>query len=77
MNSKLNKLKNITEGYKQEEKICVNCKHLIWMVGIGQGLKCGHPSKATKSGLPKSIPSKFHSCKSFQSKEKIENSKMD
>lgn len=23
--------------------ICKDCKHVIWMVSIGQGVRCSHP----------------------------------
>ena len=24
-------------------KDCKNCSYLIWMIGVGQGVRCGHP----------------------------------
>jgi len=45
----------------KDKKICLNCTYLIWMVGIGQGLKCGLNMKK--------IPSKEHTCKNFTLKK--------
>ncbi len=28
------------ENPKPEEKVCFNCKYMLWMVGVGQGVKC-------------------------------------
>ena len=39
------------ENPKLDEKVCFNCKNMLWMVGIGQGVKC-------KLDL-KNIPSRF------------------
>ena len=54
-------------SFKDTDRCCFNCKHLIWMIGIGQGLKCGvdfvknHP--IIKS--PPSVPSIAHLCERF------------
>jgi len=26
---------------KPSEKVCYNCKHICWLIGVGQGLRCG------------------------------------
>lgn len=57
-----------------QEKICLNCKHLLWMIGIGQGLKCGHPERSTKTGMPRNIPRRDFSCKLFDRKKEIKDS---
>lgn len=41
-------------------EICFNCKHMLWMVGIGQGVKCGLTRE--------NIPSREHTCDKFISK---------
>ncbi len=47
----------------EQTKICKNCKYLLWMIGIGQGLRCGYDMKATFQ-----IPSSQHTCKNFKNK---------
>jgi len=49
----------------KEENVCYNCKHIAWLIGIGQGLKCSNPKKENKL---ESIPSKFHTCDLFENK---------
>ena len=50
-----------------EDKVCYNCRHLAWMIGIGQGLKCSNQKKEKKF---ESIPSSKHTCELFEYKEK-------
>ena len=42
------------------EKVCFNCENMMWMVGIGQGVKC----RLTK----KDIPSRLYTCDEFNYK---------
>ena len=51
---------------KPDEKVCYNCKYLLWMVGIGQGLRCGNPTKEIKNQLVKSSK---HTCDLFEKKD--------
>lgn len=51
---------------KIDEKVCYNCKHIAWLIGVGQGLKCSNPKKENKL---ESIPSKHHTCDLFEIKE--------
>jgi hypothetical protein len=51
------------ENPKPEEKVCFNCKYMLWMVGVGQGVKCELDKK--------DIPSRFYSCDRFEYKIKI------
>ena len=37
------------ENPKAEEKVCFNCKYMLWLVGIGQGVKCD----LDKKNIPK------------------------
>ena len=48
-----------------EDKVCYNCRHLAWMIGIGQGLKCSNQKKEKKF---ESIPSSKHTCELFEFK---------
>lgn len=51
-----------------DEKVCYNCKHTAWMIGIGQGLKCSNPKKEIKN---ETIPSMRHTCELFEQKESL------
>lgn len=43
-----------------DEKVCFNCTNMLWMVGIGQGVKC----RLTKED----IPHRQHTCDKFERK---------
>jgi hypothetical protein len=55
-------MKKEIENPKPDEKICFNCKHMLWLVALGQGVKCALDKK--------DIPSHFHCCIKFDSKPK-------
>jgi methionyl-tRNA synthetase len=59
--------KFIEEGYEIERnrKICRNCEHLSWGIGIGQGLRCINPQKEVKN---KMIDNSQHTCELFEFK---------
>lgn len=48
-----------------EDKVCFNCQHMLWQVGLGQGVKCN----LTKEP----IPSRWHTCGSFEKKDTSKN----
>ena len=50
------------ENPKPEEKVCFNCKYMLWLVGVGQGVKCDLDKK--------NIPSRSHTCDKFEYKRK-------
>ncbi len=50
-----------------EERVCYNCEHLAWLIGIGQGLRCLNPNKENKNEM---IPSSKHTCELFKLKTK-------
>ncbi len=54
------KMKKEIENPKPDEKVCFNCKHILWMVALGQGVKCALDKK--------DIPSRFHTCNNFDPK---------
>jgi len=58
---------------KPEEKICYNCQHLCWAIGVGQGLRCVHPKKEIKFEM---IPSRRHTCELFEVNPKIKKEKI-
>jgi len=53
-----------TSQPKPEDEVCFNCKFMLWMVALGQGVKC----KLDNSN----IPSRFHTCPKFEFKTKID-----
>jgi hypothetical protein len=57
-----------TENIKPEEKVCYNCKHLAWAIGVGQGLRCIHPKKEIKLEM---IPNRRHTCEQFEINPKV------
>ena len=57
----------IGSDIQPDEKVCYNCEHLAWMIGIGQGLRCTNPHKEKKLEM---IPSSKHTCELFKSKNK-------
>jgi hypothetical protein len=51
---------NSTLSLEPDEKVCFNCKYMLWLVGLGLGLKCN---------LDKSkIPNRYHTCSKFDFK---------
>ena len=57
-----------------DEKVCYNCKHLAWLIGVGQGLRCSNPKK----GLPPEVvPSKTHTCELFEIKDQLKTKNDD
>lgn len=51
-----------------DEKVCYNCKHRIWAVAIGQGVRCGN---GITNGFPKLIPGLRKTCDAFEANEEI------
>ena len=51
-----------------DEKVCYNCKHRIWAVAIGQGVRCGNN---IINGFPKLIPGLRKTCPAFEANEEI------
>ena len=47
------------ENPKPDEKVCFNCKNMLWMVGIGQGVKCKLDFKISFSKLEEINLDKF------------------
>ena len=51
---------NKIENPKSDEKVCFNCQNMLWLVGVGQGVKCGLTMKA--------ISSRYYTCDKFEFK---------
>ena len=58
------------ENILPTEKVCYNCQHLAWLIGVGQGLKCCHPKKGNP---PINIPNSRHTCELFELNSKLKN----
>ena len=57
-------------AFQQTDKCCYNCKHILWLIGVGQGLRCGHN---IQDGVkPPTIPSISHVCENFKGKGSAE-----
>ena len=62
---------NYKEPPKPDEMVCYNCKYMLWMVGIGQGVRCGYLfyKNGANQKLPL-IPNLRHTCEKFEFKKK-------
>ena len=58
--------KNNLDKIDQDEKVCYNCKYFLWLVGIGQGIRC---EKNRVNGLPSMVPNRRYTCELFEKKE--------
>jgi hypothetical protein len=48
------------ENPAPDEKVCFNCEHMMWMVGLGLGVKC----RINRMN----IPSRLYTCEKFEKK---------
>jgi hypothetical protein len=53
---------------------CGNCKHLAWLVALGQGIPCAQPDNRMESLAnggkdPPVIPGRYHWCDRFEWKD--------
>ena len=51
-----------------DEKVCYNCKHLNWLVGVGMGIRCSLDRNS--KGFPNTVPSRRHTCDRLEKKTK-------
>ena len=58
-------------------KDCEGCRFRIWMVGIGQGVRCGHPDhrEITYVGSQPPVISKIVDCRLYTAETKPEKEK--
>lgn len=67
----MNMKKNNHLDIKPDEKVCYNCEHKIWLVALGQGVRCGYNlNKNDIQNLPM-IPHLRHSCDNFNFKNSV------
>lgn len=59
-NNHLQKSSNKIDNPKPEDKVCFNCSHMRWLVGVGQGVKCALTMQQ--------IPSRLYTCSKFEKK---------
>jgi hypothetical protein len=57
--------KNEPDEILPKEKVCFNCIHMLWCVGVGQGMRC---SKQKENGSHFLIPNSRYSCDLFENK---------
>lgn len=53
---------NKIENPKPDQNVCFNCKHVWWLVALGQGARCSIDKQF--------IPSRYYSCPKFEFKIK-------
>ena len=53
-------------AFQETDRCCYNCKYILWMIGVGFGLRCGYNSE--EGILPPSIPSISYVCENFKGK---------
>lgn len=61
-----------------EARICYNCRHMAWLVGLGQGIRCRNPEhpenrQSEPIGRWWLIPARSHSCDLFERKKCLES----
>ena len=54
-------------AFQETDKCCYNCKHILWLIGVGQGLRCGH--NIQEGVKPPTIPGISHVCENFKGKQ--------
>jgi hypothetical protein len=64
----------IGSDIEPSEKVCYNCEHLAWLIGVGQGLKCINPKKEKTIS---NIPNSRHTCELFEFNSKLKNEIQD
>ena len=51
------------------EPVCFNCKYILWLVALGQGVKCKHPAMRERAGGKLfQISSRRFTCEHFETK---------
>ena len=54
----------MNDNPESDEIVCYNCKYMMWLVGLGQGLKCSD-IRNYKDNKFFNIPSRRHTCGYF------------
>ena len=53
-----NNLQKHGHSFRTTDKCCYNCDNLMWLIGVGQGLRCGIDKKT--------IPGIYYVCDNFK-----------
>jgi hypothetical protein len=53
---------------KHDERVCFNCEHMLWCVGIGLGVLCKHPANNPSGGRFFAVPSRRYTCEHFEAR---------
>jgi hypothetical protein len=61
--------KNNHLDIKPDEKVCFNCKHIIWLVALGQGVRCGYDFYKNNNKVLFPISHLRHTCDKFENKK--------
>ena len=62
-----------SKSIKPTDKVCMNCKYLIWSVGVGVGVLCKCESNRIKDGTSSkyfAVPNRRYTCEYFEIKNK-------
>lgn len=49
-------------------RTCANCRSMLWLVALGQGIRCLRLENRTPDGKDFAIPSRQHTCALFEEK---------
>ena len=63
----------------KDYECCYNCRYMSWMVGIGQGVRCGNEKNQYRVFRPEGkklkipvIPGVAEKCELFESRKKLD-----
>jgi len=59
------------EPIKSTDKVCMNCKYLIWAVGVGAAVLCKCESNCIIDGISSkyfTVPNRRYTCEYFEIK---------
>jgi len=51
---------------KSTDRICINCRYVRNGIALGLGLRCQHPEVMGETKKPQLVPSRFHTCKLYE-----------
>lgn len=54
---------------KYPDRCCARCTHVWWLVALGLGARCGHPTQRVENKLGPLLPSPTHVCELFEPKK--------
>lgn len=51
---------------ENSKSTCQTCKYSMWLVGIGQGMRCKHPENMLPDNVPILLPSRHFNCSHYE-----------